>query len=118
MLVEISSQPKITCGAAAVFQVICGNPHVMHKEMSFLLICNSYGINLKNCPNFDVLLKMINVIENEKQHVIASEAKQSIFVSYVLSGLLRRCAPRNDEQNIPQEQGSPLLYARASYATP
>ncbi|MDR0754369.1 MAG: hypothetical protein LBF04_03170 [Prevotellaceae bacterium] len=36
MLVEISSQPKITCGAAAVFQVICRNPHVLHKEMLFL----------------------------------------------------------------------------------
>ncbi|MDR0754681.1 MAG: hypothetical protein LBF04_04755 [Prevotellaceae bacterium] len=36
MLVEISSQAKITCGAATVFQVICGNPHVLHKEMSFL----------------------------------------------------------------------------------
>jgi hypothetical protein len=36
MFIEISSQPKITCGAAAVFQVICGNPHVMHKEMLFL----------------------------------------------------------------------------------
>jgi hypothetical protein len=36
MLVEISPQPKIACGAAAVFQVICGNPHVMHKEMWFL----------------------------------------------------------------------------------
>ncbi|MDR0753803.1 MAG: hypothetical protein LBF04_00235 [Prevotellaceae bacterium] len=36
MFVEISSQPKATCGAAAVFQVICGNPHVMHKAMSFL----------------------------------------------------------------------------------
>jgi hypothetical protein len=32
MLVEISSQPKAVCGAAAVFQVICRNPHVMHKD--------------------------------------------------------------------------------------
>ncbi|MDR0754336.1 MAG: hypothetical protein LBF04_02995 [Prevotellaceae bacterium] len=38
MLVEISSQAKAACGAATVFQVICGNPHVMHKEMSFLPI--------------------------------------------------------------------------------
>jgi hypothetical protein len=36
IFVEISPQPKAACGAAAVFQVICGNPHVMHKEMSFL----------------------------------------------------------------------------------
>ncbi|MDR0754050.1 MAG: hypothetical protein LBF04_01530 [Prevotellaceae bacterium] len=36
MLVEISSQAKAACGAAAVFQIICGNPHVMHKEMWFL----------------------------------------------------------------------------------
>ncbi|MDR0753856.1 MAG: hypothetical protein LBF04_00505 [Prevotellaceae bacterium] len=36
MLVEISSQPKVTCGAAAVFHVICGNPHVMYKEIRFL----------------------------------------------------------------------------------
>ncbi|MDR0754925.1 MAG: hypothetical protein LBF04_06010 [Prevotellaceae bacterium] len=43
MLVEIS-QPKAACGATAVFQVICGNPHMMHKEMLFLPICNSYGI--------------------------------------------------------------------------
>jgi aspartate carbamoyltransferase catalytic subunit len=34
--VEISPQTKATCGAAMVFQVICGNPHVMHKEMWFL----------------------------------------------------------------------------------
>jgi hypothetical protein len=34
--VEISPQAKITCGAAAVFQVICRNPHVMHKGMLFL----------------------------------------------------------------------------------
>ncbi|MDR0754479.1 MAG: hypothetical protein LBF04_03730 [Prevotellaceae bacterium] len=27
---------KVTCGTAAVFQVICRNPHVMHKAMSFL----------------------------------------------------------------------------------
>ncbi|MDR0754370.1 MAG: hypothetical protein LBF04_03175, partial [Prevotellaceae bacterium] len=27
---------KVTCGAATVFQVICRNPHVMHKEMWFL----------------------------------------------------------------------------------
>jgi hypothetical protein len=32
MLVEISSQPKAVCGAAAVFQVICRNPHVLHKD--------------------------------------------------------------------------------------
>jgi hypothetical protein len=36
MFVEISSQAKAACGAAAVFQVICGNPHGMHKEISFL----------------------------------------------------------------------------------
>jgi glycine cleavage system aminomethyltransferase T len=47
---------------------------------------------------------MINVIENEKQHVIASEAKQSRKNTGHKSGLLRRCAPRNDEQNIPQGQ--------------
>jgi hypothetical protein len=38
MFVEISSQPKIMCGAAAVFQVICDNPHVVHKDMPFLPI--------------------------------------------------------------------------------
>jgi hypothetical protein len=38
MLVEISSQAEVTCGAAAVFQVICRNPHVMHKETWFLPI--------------------------------------------------------------------------------
>jgi hypothetical protein len=38
MLVEISPQAKATCGAAAVFQIIYRNPHVMHKEMSFLPI--------------------------------------------------------------------------------
>jgi hypothetical protein len=27
---------KFTCGAAAVFQVICGNPHVMLKKTLFL----------------------------------------------------------------------------------
>ncbi|MDR0755186.1 MAG: hypothetical protein LBF04_07345 [Prevotellaceae bacterium] len=38
IFVEISSQPKAACGAAVVFQVICSNPHVLHKEMSFLPI--------------------------------------------------------------------------------
>jgi hypothetical protein len=38
IFIKISSQPKVTCGAAAVFQAICGNPHLMHKEMSFLPI--------------------------------------------------------------------------------
>ncbi|MDR0754887.1 MAG: hypothetical protein LBF04_05820 [Prevotellaceae bacterium] len=38
MLVEISSQPKAACGAATVFQVICDNPHVMHKGTWFLPI--------------------------------------------------------------------------------
>ncbi|MDR0754985.1 MAG: hypothetical protein LBF04_06315 [Prevotellaceae bacterium] len=38
MLVEISSQLKAACGAAAVFQVIGDNPHVMHKGMLFLPI--------------------------------------------------------------------------------
>jgi hypothetical protein len=27
---------KFTCGAAAVFQVICGNPHDMQKKILFL----------------------------------------------------------------------------------
>jgi hypothetical protein len=46
MLVEISPQAKVTCGAAAVFQVICGNPHVLQNEImirpsdAFLLECN------------------------------------------------------------------------------
>jgi hypothetical protein len=38
IFIEISSQAKAACGAAAVFQVICGSPHVMHKEMWFLPI--------------------------------------------------------------------------------
>jgi hypothetical protein len=42
--VEILPQSNVTCGAAAVFRVICGNPHVMHKEMSFLQRYNSAGI--------------------------------------------------------------------------
>jgi hypothetical protein len=44
IFIEISSQAKAACGAAAVFQVICGNPHVMHKRMWFLQRCNSCGI--------------------------------------------------------------------------
>jgi hypothetical protein len=38
IFIEISSQAKSECGAAAVFQIICDNPHVMHKEMLFLPI--------------------------------------------------------------------------------
>jgi hypothetical protein len=36
IFIEISLQAKAACGAAAVFHVICSNPHVMHKEISFL----------------------------------------------------------------------------------
>jgi hypothetical protein len=56
---------KITCGAAAVFQVICGNPHVIHKEMwflpsdAFLTECNPEKI-------VRTLIYMIKMINNEK----------------------------------------------------
>ncbi|MDR0754701.1 MAG: hypothetical protein LBF04_04855 [Prevotellaceae bacterium] len=56
IFIEISSQAKAACGAAAVFQVICRNPHVMHKEMSFSterLIPNGMQPR-KNCRNFDL----------------------------------------------------------------
>jgi hypothetical protein len=44
--VEISSQAKAACGAAAVFQVICGNPHVMHKDhVVFTERCIPSGCN-------------------------------------------------------------------------
>jgi hypothetical protein len=32
MFIEISSQAKAACGAAAVFQVICRNPHVIAQR--------------------------------------------------------------------------------------
>ncbi|MDR0754280.1 MAG: hypothetical protein LBF04_02715 [Prevotellaceae bacterium] len=59
MLIEISSQPKVTCGATTVFQVICSNPHVMHKGMSFLPIFCPYGTECQNL--FD-----LQTMNNEK----------------------------------------------------
>jgi hypothetical protein len=56
MLVEISSRPKVTCGAAAVFQVICSNPHVMHKDhvvSTERRIPNGMQSG-RNRPNFDL----------------------------------------------------------------
>jgi hypothetical protein len=61
--VEILPQTKITCGAAAVFQVICGNPHVMHKDISFLPIFCPYGTECQNL--FD-----LQTINNKKALLI------------------------------------------------
>jgi hypothetical protein len=61
IFIEISPQAKATCGAATVFQVICGNPHVMHKETWFL----PSDAFLMECNPEEIVRTLSCVIKNE-----------------------------------------------------